>query len=155
MVEDQKTPFELYERLFTELLFGVRKWLEYDYLKFSKNFESPELANQLTTRLFRQKGERVQIESKKEYKSRGNSSPDHADSLSLLVYLARERLDEIQTIFATTEHMLTERLKPGLVDNEASQYLDFSNNELPRDATQRRDMFFSSSDIFSGGMHEF
>ncbi len=90
MQEDTKTCAEEYERVYTELLFALRIWGEFGYLLIHPSVDMSKLTQQLTQRRFKTQGGKKKAESKKDYKSRGYSSPDEADSLSLLVHAARK-----------------------------------------------------------------
>ncbi len=89
MQEDTETCAEQYERMFTELLFGVRMWGEFGLLLISPKLDMSKLTQQLTQRQFRT-GLKKKAESKKDYKLRGFKSPDEGDSLSLFVFAARK-----------------------------------------------------------------
>lgn len=88
--EDTQTCDEAYERMYSELWFALRKWLEHDLVKISPNVETPELFDQLTDRRYIT-GKRLKVESKKEYKLRsGGKSPDRADTFTLFVNACRK-----------------------------------------------------------------
>lgn len=89
MQEDTKTCEEQYERMFSELWFGLRMWGEFGYLLISPKVDLSKLTQQLTQRQFRT-GLKTKVESKKDYKLRGFKSPDEADSLTLFVFAARK-----------------------------------------------------------------
>ena len=89
MMEDTKTCEEQYERMFSELWFGLRMWGEFGYLMLSPKLDMSKLNQQLTQRQFRT-GTKTKVESKKDYKTRGFKSPDEADSLTLFVFAARK-----------------------------------------------------------------
>jgi hypothetical protein len=89
MQEDTKTCKEQYERMWSELWFGLRAWAEFGYLLLSPELDLTNLSQQLTQRKFRIQNARSRVESKRDYMSRGFPSPDEADSLTLLVYVAR------------------------------------------------------------------
>jgi len=91
--DDSKKANELYHGVVTELLFGLAKYLEFGYLKISPGFRTEELVRQATSRRYKQRGQGlVRVESKADYVKRTRSkSPDALDSLSLLVYLMRQR----------------------------------------------------------------
>lgn len=90
MEEDTGTPKELYDRIQSELWFGLRKFIEFDYLKLAGDVETEKLFQQLTGRLFRSLGKKSKVESKDDYKSRNQGhSPDEADALTLVVLAAR------------------------------------------------------------------
>lgn len=90
MQEDSKTCKEEYERIFTELWFALRLWGEFGYVMLHPAMDMGKLTQQLTQRRFFTKSGRKQVESKKDYKSRGFESPGEADSLTLLVHAARK-----------------------------------------------------------------
>jgi hypothetical protein len=89
MQEDTKTCKEQYERMWSELWFGLRAWAEFGYVLLSPEMDLTNLSQQLTQRKFRIQNARSRVESKRDYMSRGFPSPDEADSLTLLVYAAR------------------------------------------------------------------
>jgi hypothetical protein len=95
MTEDSKTCKEMYDRVATELLFGVRMWLEFGYLLIHPSMDTSKLFAQLANRRFRVLGGRSKAESKRDFESRGFTSPNDADSLALLVYAARKGSGQI------------------------------------------------------------
>jgi hypothetical protein len=90
MTEDSKTCYELYERMTTELWFAMRQWGEFGYLLIHPGLDMGKLNQQLTQRRYKTNAGRAKVESKRDYESRGFSSPNDADSLSLLVHAARK-----------------------------------------------------------------
>ena len=44
----------------------------------------------------------MKVESKKDYKSRGNKSPDRADAVTILVFVARMLMDGTPTLTGVT-----------------------------------------------------
>ncbi len=89
MEEDTKKCNEEYDRIQSELWFGLRAWLEFQYCLIAPGFDLTILQPELTQRKFRQTGIKKKAESKKDYMTRGFTSPDRADSLTLLVFAAR------------------------------------------------------------------
>jgi hypothetical protein len=90
LAEDTETPFDLYERLVTELWYATRKFFEHSILKISGTMPTERLFHELTTRQFNTSARgKIKVEAKTEYKSRGNKSPDFADSLTLLIHGVR------------------------------------------------------------------
>lgn len=125
--EDSQMANELYNGVVTELLFGVAKYLEFEYLKISPGFRNEDLVRQATARRYKQKGQgMVRVESKGEYcKRTRSSSPDALDSLSILVYLMRQRSGAIASM--TEQRAAPEdygRSLKSLVDN--MQFVDMS-----------------------------
>lgn len=87
--EDTKLPVDEYAYLLSELWFAARKYIEFGLLKISKNVASDPLIGELTGRRFLLTQKKTKVESKKDYKSRGNRSPDRADGLTYLTHVAR------------------------------------------------------------------
>jgi hypothetical protein len=90
MTEDSKTCKETYDRMATELWFAMRMWFEFGYLLIHPSMDMAKLSAQLANRRFRVLAGRSKTESKKDFESRGFTSPNDADSLSLLVHAARK-----------------------------------------------------------------
>lgn len=90
LTEDTETPFDLYERLVTELWYATRKFIEHGLLKIAGNMPTERLFRELTSRQFNtsQRG-KIKVEAKSDYKTRGHKSPDYADSLTLLIHGVR------------------------------------------------------------------
>ena len=88
MSEDVHTCAEDYDRLNAELWFALRAFGEFGYLLINPSMDMSALTQQLTQRRMRL-GKKSNVESKKDYMSRGYSSPDEADSLTLLVHAVR------------------------------------------------------------------
>lgn len=100
LVEDVKTAKEEYGRLVSELWFAMKKYGEFDLLKISPAAFSESLTNQLGGRRF-ESGKVSKVETKNEYKSRGNQSPNDADSVSLLLHGVRMTSGEIPSALST------------------------------------------------------
>lgn len=90
MQEDSKTCEEQFERMYSVLWFAMRQWGEFQYFLVSPSLDITKITPQVTGRRFRMANGRSKVESKKDYKSRGFSSPNEADSLTLLVHAARK-----------------------------------------------------------------
>jgi len=86
--EDKLTPKEQYERVASQLWFLTRGWMEFGYFLINPKMDCSKAKDQLTTRWFTSRGAKTHIETKKEYKGRGFTSPDEADSITLLVWAA-------------------------------------------------------------------
>ena len=118
---------DIYDGIVTELFFVGRVFMEFDIMKISPSVPLVPLARELTDRRFKQarKDERVRVESKDEYKARGNKSPDHADSLLGLVHVVRVRTPFAASMLALDNFSRVEtHQRPGIVDNP--QFLDFN-----------------------------
>ena len=126
--DDSQKASELYNGVVTELLFGVAKYLEFEYLKISPGFRNDALVRQATGRRYMQKGKgMVRVESKKDYVKRTRqNSPDALDSLSLLVFLMRQRGGAIANMIDDKKKlpMLMDRGMQSIVDK--IEYIDFS-----------------------------
>jgi hypothetical protein len=123
--DDSQRANELYSGVVTELIFGLAKYLEFEFLKISPSFRTEELVRQATSRRYKQVGQGlVRVESKGDYTKRTRqNSPDQLDSLSLLVYLMRQRAGSIATM---TEQKKEESYEKKLPMIEAMEYVDFS-----------------------------
>lgn len=78
-------------RVVSELWFAVQVLLEHGYIWFDPSFTGVQknaLWRQLTTRQYAP-NKNNRVETKKEYKERGNPSPDEADAVTLLVHAVR------------------------------------------------------------------
>jgi len=124
--DDSLPASQLYSGVVTELIFGLAKYLEFEYLKISPGFRSEELVRQATARRYKQKGQGlVRVESKGDYCKRTRQhSPDALDSLSLLVFLLRQRGGAIATM-NDAKPELPQRTK-ALQGIEKMEYVDFS-----------------------------
>lgn len=89
MLEDSKKCNEEYSRMDAELWFVLRAYMEYGYLLINPSMDLVKLTPQLTQRKSRSQGAKKKTESKKDYMSRGNVSPDEADSLTLFAHACR------------------------------------------------------------------
>jgi hypothetical protein len=126
--EDSQKANELYNGVVTELLFGLAKYLEFEYLKISPGFRNEDLVRQATARRYKQKGKgMVRVESKGEYcKRTRSSSPDALDSLSILVYLMRQRSGATASMTETKRQVDNSDMKlKSIVDG--MEFVDFSD----------------------------
>lgn len=90
MVEDQENAKELYDRVYSELWFALRKFIEFGYAKISPSVETEPLFTEVTDRHFRSTGKKSRVEEKEDYALRHqDKSPDHADAWTLLILGAR------------------------------------------------------------------
>ena len=124
--DETKKANEMYNGVVTELIFGLGKFLEFGYLKISPGFRHEELVKQATGRRYKQKGRGlVRVEAKAEYcKRTRQASPDALDSLSLLVYLFRQRSGSVPTM--TTPKPEPQRREQALRGIEKMEFVDFS-----------------------------
>tara|TARA_R110000868_G_scaffold73521_5_gene213209 strand:- start:5963 stop:7876 length:1914 start_codon:yes stop_codon:yes gene_type:complete len=92
MDDDSKVANELYSGVVSELIYALRKFLEFGVVKISPTFRNEALVKQMTNRRGRSDGLLQRVESKKDYCKRTQErSPDEMDAFSLLVHLARMR----------------------------------------------------------------
>lgn len=89
MSEDTKLPKEEFFRMDSELWFATRAWGEFGFLMLSPELPMGELTQQATQRRYTTSGGKSKVESKKDYKDRGFTSPDEMDSLTLFVHAIR------------------------------------------------------------------
>jgi hypothetical protein len=125
--DDTQRANELYSGVVTELIFGLAKYLEFEYLKISPSFRTEELVRQATSRRYKQQGQGlVRVESKGDFVKRTRqNSPDALDSLSLLVYLMRQRGGVVATMTEPKpEKFVFQKKHIGI---ESYEFVDFSN----------------------------
>jgi hypothetical protein len=128
MSEDSKKACDLYDGLVSEVWFATAKWLEFNYLRFSEMFPLEKNRLQLTSRKFRQvKGDKLRVESKRDYKDRGYDSPDEADSLTMLVHAARICMKDEPAILRSTYNQATDTEKPKTGTFDKLPYLSFGD----------------------------
>lgn len=132
MVEDTNTPYDLYDRIQSELWFAMKKFIEFDIMKCLPSVETSELYPQISGRWFRANGKKSKVEPKDDYQLRTSSrSPDEADAVTLLVHAARLGA---QVMFAMTPENST---ADGYEDDDfSSDRTDVSNQfeSLPEEA---------------------
>ena len=123
--EDTQRANELYSGVVTELIFGLSKYLEFEYLKISPSFANEDLVRQAIARRYKQAGQGlVRVESKGDFVKRTRqNSPDQLDSLSLLVYLFRQREGLVATM---TEPKKEKSFEKPMQSIENMGYVDFS-----------------------------
>lgn len=123
--DDSQLASELYDGVVTELFFAMRKFMEFDYVKFGPAVKLDVLAMELTNRRSRLSSKnRSRVESKKEYKARGFKSPDYADSANQLVHLVRLRSGFTAALLPDTKQPERYRApQTGLVDR--LQFMSF------------------------------
>ena len=124
--EDTQRANELYSGVVTELIFGLARYLEFEYLKISPSFANEDLVRQAIARRYKQAGQGlVRVESKGDFVKRTRqNSPDQLDSLSLLVYLFRQREGLVATM--TEPNKETSFEKP-MQSIENMGYVDFAD----------------------------
>jgi hypothetical protein len=102
--EDQAPASALYDSIISEMWFTVRRWFESGCIIISPMIDHSPLNQQLSTRRFsRVRLGLMHVESKKEYKSRGHSSPDEADSFVMAPMVIRQRHEILPGMQAESE----------------------------------------------------
>jgi hypothetical protein len=109
----------------TELIFGLSKYVEFEFLKIAPSFRNDDVVKQAIARRYKQQGKGlVRVESKADYVKRTRqSSPDALDSLSLLVYLMRQRGGAVPTMTEPKPEPIERKIET-IVDN--LEFVDFS-----------------------------
>lgn len=123
--DDLMTPFEEYSYLTSEMYFGVKKWLDVGALRFSSAISADPLFREFSGRRYVIPTGRAKtrVESKKDYKSRGNRSPDRADSVVMLLQLVRTYEQVTQSHLASSTGGSSERYTPRIGHTDAFDYL--------------------------------
>jgi len=123
--DDSQKANELYSGVVTELIFGLSKYVEFEFLKIAPSFQNDDVVKQSISRRYKQHGKGlVRVESKADYVKRTRqSSPDALDSLSLLVYLMRQRGGAVPTMTEPKPESIEKKLET-IVDN--LEFVDFS-----------------------------
>lgn len=98
MAEDNKVAKDEFDRLSSELWGALNRWLEFGVLMLHPQVSMEHLSPEITQRRYRNVGGRIKIEPKKDYFSRGHPSPDHADSLTLLIHAVRKGFSVIPSM---------------------------------------------------------
>jgi hypothetical protein len=97
--EDRHVAKDLYLNISAELWFGVRAWLEADFIRANSNIEMSRIKKELlgrrwkrSSRISKSNQPLFAVEAKEEYKGRNmGKSPDVADSLCMLLMLVSMR----------------------------------------------------------------
>jgi hypothetical protein len=93
--DDTHLAFEEHDGLCTEMYMALRRWIEFNYIKFSPTLDTDKLFKELTQRKYAlsTKGPtdlmRMRIQPKKEFKATYGWSPDRADSLVMGLHHVR------------------------------------------------------------------
>jgi hypothetical protein len=89
--EDTRKPKELYYGIRSELWYVTGKYFEYDVIRLGRGVDHQTVEELVNRRGGSPSGKKglLQVESKDDFKSRGFSSPDRADSLTECVQCAR------------------------------------------------------------------
>lgn len=89
MVEDTLVPKDAYGRVYNEVWFALRKWIEFAYFYVSPLLDTGRLYKQLADRNFDTK-KYTTVEDKPSYKARhSGESPDDADAVTLFLHAIR------------------------------------------------------------------
>ncbi len=88
LLEEEGTAKELYARMVGELWFAARRLVEHSFVVFDPKAHWEDLWAQLCARKYHP-GRNNRVETKTDFKARGNRSPDAADAFTLLVHAMR------------------------------------------------------------------
>jgi hypothetical protein len=123
--EDTILPCDEYSYLLSELWFALRKFIEFGMFKISPKIPSDPLMNELTGRRFLLTQKKVKVESKKDYKSRGNRSPDRADACTMLVHVVRFQLSGAPSVTRNMASVMPRKeYQQRISCTDRMQYLD-------------------------------
>lgn len=122
--EDTILPVDEYSLLLSELWFSLRKYIEFGMFKISPKVPSDPLISELTGRQFLLSAKKVKVESKKDYKSRGNRSPDKADACTFLVHVVRMLLPGPPSVTRSMATRTVREFKQRISSTDRPQYLD-------------------------------
>lgn len=105
--ESKQLPSETYDGLMSEMWFATSQWMENGFIKIHPMVNEDPFFSQLTTRRIppqsRSRSGKLRVESKAEYKARGNDSPDHADGFIQVQQLIRQRANILPGVFKEGE----------------------------------------------------
>lgn len=122
--EDTVLPCDEYSYLLSELWFALRKYIEFGMFKISPKVPQDPLINELTGRRFLLTQKKTKVESKKDYKSRGNRSPDRADACTYLVHVVRGLLSGPPSVTRNMHRYTPKEYKQRISSTDRPQYLD-------------------------------
>jgi hypothetical protein len=125
LAEDTKNAKEEYGRAVGELWFALKKWAEFNFLKIKPSALSEELAQEVTGRRYAT-GKITQVETKGEYASRGNPSPNKADSLTLFIHAIRAAFRVVPSSAEDLEGTVTTTLQ-STANDPVPQWEDSTN----------------------------
>lgn len=90
LAEDSTYADDNYDRVYSELWFATRRWLEFGVIKLLPDVPTEGLFHQFTTRLYLLAGGKSRVEPKRDWKQRNEGkSPNEADAVTLLVHCCR------------------------------------------------------------------
>jgi hypothetical protein len=125
MQEDEDTCYDMYYRVYSELWYVFRRWLEFQFVIFAPDLEDfAGVQTEFTSRMAKPTGKGLKkVESKQDYKHRnGGQSPNRADAITLLLHLVRVRwavipsMDTERTTASVSDvDMIHQRAMPVLV----------------------------------------
>jgi len=128
--DDKQTCKELYGDMTTEMMFAIRRYMEFGMLKISPNVDLSKLAVDLTDRRYVQIGRgRLQCEKKSDFKKRNGRSPDGGDSLGVLIFVARQQpsFSQVMNIKPIDQQQMNRQpLRHSVVDTWET--VDFNSN---------------------------
>lgn len=88
--EDKDLACDQFDGIHSEVLFAITRWGEFGFLGISAGANTEELERQLIGRRYKLgPGKTLRVEDKDDYKKRISRSPDHAESLSIMLHAVR------------------------------------------------------------------
>lgn len=130
--EDSDKCDEVCDGIHTEMYSALRKWLEWDYIKFASYIDFNKIFKEITQRRFVMTGKgktnkaRIRLEPKKEFKVRLGWSPDHADALVMLLHGVRLNGPEKASMLLERKKMKVAGSNLGITDKV--KFHDFSSD---------------------------
>jgi len=127
--DDHDYAVEIYDGITTEMYMRVRKFLEFGFLAFHPNIQTPMLFKELSGRRYQDstKGPsgkpRIRLEPKKEFKRRLGWSPDIADALVMMCHGAALNGPEKATMLGSTRSVLAQRPGSNIGTREKTEYI--------------------------------
>lgn len=130
LVEDTKTAYEEYASAVSELWFALKKWGEFNFIRIGAAAYEEELIRELTGRRYAS-DKLTKVESKDDYKSRGNPSPNRADAVTLLLHAVRlstgcipSSLDDMAGVTGNAVDPMTRPMEVFIGASERQDFLD-------------------------------
>lgn len=119
--EDTQMMSEVCDRMCDQLWIQGSRLMQYGFVKFNKVLTTGRVFTELIGRQYAIINKKKKVESKSDYKSRGNKSPDAADSVLGLIYVGH-RLSEI--VPAMEPDKQAENPFVGNITEDTVEYLD-------------------------------
>jgi len=117
--EDTQKPKDLYFGIRSELWFVTGKFFEYDWIKLGRGVDMATIEELVQRRGGSPAGKNklLQVEAKSEYKARGFTSPDRADSFTMMVQVAR--MSEPRMLPKAPDTTIAVERQPSIFDKDS------------------------------------